>query len=64
MRVYWIFVAALNLVTGLFFFSGLSSAKGAPQEAALGAVVAVALIGPYVFGRALEAIIHSGGSAG
>lgn len=57
MRVYWSLVLGLNFLTGFYFVFTMTQAQSAPQEAALGAAVAVLLIGPYVFGRALEGII-------
>ena len=52
----WLFVMICSIVAGLVAIAGVSSAQGAPQEAAvMAAAIGIAVI-PYCFARALSEI--------
>ena len=54
MRFAWGGLAVWAALVGFVAFVGLSTAPGAPQEAAVGAMACTAVIVPYVLLRALD----------
>ena len=56
--VAWILCFGVLAVGGVYFVIGVAGANGAPQEAAVGALVSTVFIGAYVFARLIEKICN------
>jgi hypothetical protein len=54
----WIVTAIVTMLAAVFLGWGMTVANGAPQEAAIAASAAAAVIVPYVFTRCMEGLIR------
>jgi predicted RND superfamily exporter protein len=60
MRFVWAVVVLLTLLIGAAWVLGLLMAQGAPQEAAVSASSAAAVVMLYVLARAIEGVFRRG----
>lgn len=56
-KLCWFVTMAAAIVSAISFIQGTGLANGAPQQAAVAAMSAAAVIIPYIFTRSLEGLI-------
>lgn len=61
MKICWGVTILVTTFAAFGLFFGVVAANGAPQEAAVGAIVAATCIIPYIFTRAVEGMSKTNG---